>query len=229
MNEKATLPAAVLWDMDGTLIDSEPYWIAAETELARKFGVGWTHEDGLQLVGNPLSVSAQIMIDRGVALDPDEIITYLLGRVTAQVRQRTPWMDDARALLDDVVTAGIPCALVTMSYSMLAEAFVSRAPDAFAVVVTGDQVTHGKPHPEPYLTAAERLGVDIADCVALEDSPAGVGSAYASGAATIGVRRLVPIEARLGLSRVRSLAGLDVDGLARILGGEVVDELGEDT
>ncbi|WP_062529523.1 HAD family hydrolase [Demequina rhizosphaerae] len=229
MNEKATLPAAVLWDMDGTLIDSEPYWIAAETELARKFGVGWTHEDGLQLVGNPLSVSAQIMIDRGVALDPDEVITYLLGRVTAQVRQRTPWMDDARSLLDAVVTAGIPCALVTMSYTMLAQAFVSRAPDAFAVVVTGDQVTHGKPHPEPYLTAAERLGVDIADCVAIEDSPAGVGSAHASGAATIGVRRLVPIEPRPGLSRVRSLAGLDVDALGRILGGEVVDELGADT
>ncbi|WP_062464807.1 HAD family hydrolase [Demequina soli] len=227
MNEKATLPAAVLWDMDGTLIDSEPYWIGAEIELARRFGVGWTHEDGLQLVGNPLSVSAQIMIERGVALEPDEIITYLLGRVTAQVRQRVPWMDDARALLDAVVSAGIPCALVTMSYSMLADAFVSRVPDAFAVVVSGDQVTHGKPHPEPYLTAAERLGVDIGDCVALEDSSAGVGSAYASGAATIGVRRLVPIQARPGLSRVRSLDGIDVPALGRILGGEAVDQLGE--
>ncbi|WP_062518153.1 HAD family hydrolase [Demequina gelatinilytica] len=227
MNEKATHPAAVLWDMDGTLIDSEPYWIAAETELCRSFGVGWTHEDGLQLVGNPLLVSAQVLIERGVDLEPEEVITYLLGRVTAQVRERTPWMDDARGLLDAVVSAGIPCALVTMSYSMLADAFVSRAADAFAVVVTGDQVTHGKPHPEPYLTAAERLGVDITRCIAIEDSPAGIGSAHASGAATIGVRRLIPVEKRPGLSRVASLAGLDVDMLGRLVDGHVVDDFGE--
>ncbi|SEI78856.1 HAD family hydrolase [Demequina mangrovi] len=227
MNEKATHPAAVLWDMDGTLIDSEPYWITAETELARSFGVGWTHEDGLQLVGNPLLVSAQVLIDRGVDLEPDEVITYLLGRVTAQVRERTPWMPDARRLLDDVVSAGIPCALVTMSYAMLAEAFVSRAPDAFAVVVTGDQVTHGKPHPESYLTAAERLGVDIGRCVAIEDSPAGIGAAHASGAATIGVRRLIPVEKRPGLSRVASLDGIDVDTLGRLVEGEVIEQFGD--
>ena len=228
MNEKATPPAAVLWDMDGTLIDSEPYWIRAETELAARFGIEWTHDDGLALVGNPLTVSALAMIDRGVDLAPEDVISYLLGRVTAQVRQDVPWNADARALLDAVVTAGIPCALVTMSYSMLADAFVSRAPDAFAVVVTGDQVTHGKPHPEPYLTAAARLGVDITQCVAIEDSPAGVGSAYTSGAATIGVRRLTPLEPRPGLSRVRSLEGLDVAALSRIAGGEMIDQLGAD-
>ncbi|WP_296667144.1 HAD family phosphatase [Demequina sp.] len=226
MNEKATPPAAVLWDMDGTLIDSEPYWIGAETELASRFGVEWTHQDGLALVGNPLTVSAQAMIDRGVELDPADVINYLLARVTARVRERTPWMDDARALLDAVVSAGIPCALVTMSYSMLADAFVSRAPDAFAVVVSGDQVTHGKPHPEPYLTAAARLGVPIGRCVAIEDSPSGVGSAYASGAATIGVRRLTPIRHRPGLSRVRSLEGIDVAMLGRMVEGHVIDELG---
>jgi len=229
MNEKATLPAAVLWDMDGTLIDSEPYWIEAEIELAARFGIAWTHEDGLTLVGNPLTVSAQVMIDRGVDLPPGDIIDYLLTRVTARVRERTPWQDDARDLLDAVVSAGIPCALVTMSYAMLADAFVSRAPDAFAVVVSGDQVTHGKPHPEPYLVAAERLGVPIDRCVAIEDSPAGVGSAHASGAATIGVRRLAPIEARPGLTRVRSLAGLDVAALGRLVDGDVIDELGADS
>lgn len=229
MNEKATRPAAVLWDMDGTLIDSEPYWIAAETELAARFGVAWTHQDGLSLVGNPLIVSAQKMIDRGVELPPEDVINYLLARVTARVRERTPWMDDARGLLVQVVSAGIPCALVTMSYTVLADALVSRIPDAFAAVVTGDQVTHGKPHPEPYLTAANRLGVPIERCVAIEDSPSGVGSALAAGAATIGVRRLAPLHHRAGLSRVRSLAGFDVDGLGRLLDGHVVDELGEDS
>ncbi len=229
MNAKATPPGAVLWDMDGTLIDSEPYWIAAETELAARFGVAWTHADGLALVGNPLTVSAQVMIDRGVDLAPDDVIAYLLARVTAQVRERTPWMPDARALLDAVVTAGIPCALVTMSYAMLSDAFVARAADAFAVVVSGDQVSQGKPHPEPYLTAAERLGVPIERCVAIEDSPAGVGSALAAGAATIGVRRLAPLQARPGLSRVRSLASLDIDMLGRLVVGHVIDELGSES
>lgn len=228
MNEKATLPAAVLWDMDGTLIDSEPYWIGAETELARSFGVPWTHEDGLSLVGNPLPYSARLLRERGIDMEPDQIIDYLIERVAAQVRAHTPWMDDARALLDAVVSAGIPCALVTMSYSRLADAVVSRVPDAFAVVVTGDQVTHGKPHPEAYLTAAERLGVAVQRCVAIEDSPSGIGSAYTAGAATVGVRRLAPVEPRPGLTRVRSLDGFTVETLGRLLDGQVIDQLGDE-
>lgn len=226
MNEKATLPAAVLWDMDGTLIDSEPYWISAEMGLARSFGVEWTHDDGLTLVGKPLPYSAEIFRERGVDLDVDDIIDYLIERVTAQVRAQTPWLDDARVLLDSVVSAGIPCALVTMSYSRLADAVVSRVPDAFAVVVTGDTVTHGKPHPEAYLTAAARLGVPIERCVAIEDSPSGIGSAYTAGATTIGVRRLAPVEPRPGLTRLRSLEGITVETLAQLLDGHVIDQLG---
>lgn len=228
MKRQATPPAAVLWDMDGTLIDSEPYWIAAETELAARFGVAWSHEDGLQLVGNPLTLSAQILIDRGVDLPVPDVIDYLLARVTAQVRECTPWQPDARALLDATVAAGVPCALVTSSYAMLADAFVSRAPDAFAVVVSGDQVAEGKPHPEPYLTAAARMGVPIERCVAVEDSPAGVASALASGAATLAVRRLTPVPARPGLSRVRTLAGLGAADLGALVAGEVIDQLGHE-
>jgi len=226
VSEQHPRPAAVLWDMDGTLIDSEPYWIAAETELAERFGVEWTHEDGLGLVGNPLDVSAAVLRDRGVDLPPSEIIDTLLARVAGQVRERVPWQADARSLLGEVVAAGIPCALVTMSYTRLAQALLAHAPDAFAVVVTGDRVTHGKPHPEAYLTAAQELGVDISRCVAIEDSPAGVGSAHASGAATIGVRRLTPIEPLPGLSRVTSLDGIDVAALAAIAAGEAIDQLG---
>lgn len=229
MNTHSTRPAAVLWDMDGTLIDSEPYWIGAERELAAKFGVEWTDQDGLALVGNPLPLSALHLQERGVDLATDDIIEYLLRRVSDQVRAHTPWQPDARALLDAVVRAGIPCALVTMSYASLASAALSRIPDVFAVVVTGDEVTHGKPHPEAYLLAADRLGVDIAHCVAIEDSPAGVGSAHASGAATIAVRRLTPLTARPGLSRVRSLDGIGLNELAQIAGGQAIDELGDAT
>jgi len=111
---------------------------------------------------------------------------------------------------------------------MLADAFVNQVPGGFDVVVTGDQVTNGKPHPEPYLTAARLLGVDIRHCVALEDSPAGVASAYASGAATLGVRRLTPIAAKPGLSRVRTLDGIVLDDLRALAAGVIIDTLGNE-
>ena len=227
MNPHVGAPAAVLWDMDGTLIDSEPYWIAAETELAALYGVDWSQDDGLTLVGNPLLLSAAVLRERGVLLPLETIVDRLIGRVTMQVRERVPWQSDAFELLGRVLTAGIPCALVTMSYRSLADAMLAQIPDGFAALVTGDEVTHGKPHPEPYLTAAARLGVSIFDCVAIEDSPAGVASALASGARTIGVRRLTPIEPAPGLSRVEGLGRLDIDAIARIAQGEVLDELGE--
>jgi len=223
------VPAAVLWDMDGTLIDSEPYWITAETELCAKFGVAWTHKDGLQLVGNSLEFSAGVLRERGVLMPLEDIVEHLVGRVTMQVRENTPWMQDAFDLLNAVLAAGIPCALVTMSYKQLADALLARVPEAFAVVVTGDEVTNGKPDPEAYLLAAKRLGVDITQCVAIEDSPAGVGSALASGARTIGVRRLIPVKAQPGLSRVRSLKKLTVADIREIAVGKVVDEFARRT
>ncbi|MFW2514120.1 HAD family hydrolase [Demequina sp. SO4-13] len=225
MNAHTPLPAAVLWDMDGTLIDSEPAWIGAETALADRFAVEWTHEDGLSLVGRPIVESARILRDRGVALEIDDIAATLVGAVAESVRGHVPWQADARLLLEQVLAAGIPCALVTMSYARLADAFLAQVPDAFAAVVTGDQVARGKPDPEAYLTAATLLGVDAARCVAIEDSPAGIGSALASGARTIGVERLVPVEPRPGLSRVRSLDRVDVPLLREIAAGRQIDEL----
>ncbi|WP_430866872.1 HAD family hydrolase [Demequina aurantiaca] len=223
---RADLPAAVLWDLDGTLIDSEPYWIAAETELALKFGVTWTHEDGLTLVGKPLPASAALLRGRGVDMDVTDIVDFLIARVAEQVRRHVPWQSDARLLLEQTLAAGIPCALVTMSYAVLAEAATQSVPDAFSVVVSGDEVTNGKPHPESYLLAAQRLGVDIEDCVAIEDSPSGIGAAYASGARTIAVKRLTPVEPLPGLTRVTSLDRLGIDGLRDVAAGTVIDELG---
>lgn len=220
-----TLPAAVLWDMDGTLVDTEPYWIRAEQELVAEHGGTWTHEQALQLVGNALTVSATILRDQGgVDLPVDAIVDRLLGQVVAQVRERVPWQPGALELLTSLAEAGVPCALVTMSYSALAEEVVSRGPEgAFATLVTGDQVTRGKPDPEPYLVAAERLGVDAAACVAIEDSPTGIASARAAGIATLGVEAVVPVPHLDGLSRAGSLEKVEVATLARIGAGEVVD------
>lgn len=194
--------------MDGTLIDSEPYWIEAETALVERFGGTWSEEDGLTLVGRPLPYSARILQGRGVALPEEEIVATLTASVAERIRGAVPWQEDARALLQEVVAAGVPCALVTMSYRRMADALLAAVPEAFQVVVTGDEVERGKPDPESYLLAASRLGVDIARCVAIEDSPTGVASAIAAGAPTVGVVRIVPLEDRAGLTRVSSLAGL---------------------
>ncbi len=211
--------------MDGTLIDTEPYWMEAVADLARRFGVEWTYDDGLSLVGNPVSITAQILIDRGVRLESDEIVAIMLTQVSVRAREHMPWLPDARLLLDELVAAGVPCALVTMSMGVLVDAFLEEAGDVFAAVVTGDQVSRGKPDPEAYLLAAQRLGVDARHCVAIEDSPGGIRSAHASGAVTIAVQRLAPLPAMRGMSRLTSLDGIGVAVVAQFFAGHVRDDL----
>ena len=222
--EALALPRAVLWDMDGTLVDTEPYWIAAEHELVEAHGGTWSHEQSMAMVGNPLTESAKVLQAAGVDRPVEEIVDHLLARVQEQVAQEVPWQPGARELLTELRERGVRCALVTMSYRSLAEQVVRMAPTGvFETLVCGDEVTHGKPHPEPYLVAAERLGVDVTRCVAVEDSPTGIASARAAGAATIGVEAVVPVPVLPGLSRTPSLALLDVDALARVLAGDVID------
>jgi len=190
----ADFPAAVLWDMDGTLVDTEPYWLTAETELVHAWGGEWTLDDGLQLVGSSLERSSLIIASRGVQLEPAEIIQVLTDRVIAQLADEVPWRLGARELLTELHHAGIPTALVTMSIRRMADYIAEAAGfPAFDVVIAGDEVTQGKPHPEPYLRAAQALGVDPGDCIAVEDSEYGVASAVASGATTVAVPLHVPL------------------------------------
>jgi HAD superfamily hydrolase (TIGR01509 family) len=208
--------------MDGTLIDSEPYWIRAETELVDAHGGIWTHEDGLAMIGNPMPVTAAALRSRGVDLPDNAIHDFLNGRVRASVAARMPWQAGAQELLAALVDAGVPLALVTSSFAVLAEPF-ARAAGVFDVVVSGDEVRHTKPHPEPYLTAAARLGVDIVRCVAVEDSPSGLASAGASGAHVLALEVLVPAVAPAGASLVRSLTDIGLDELSLIAAGSVLD------
>jgi HAD superfamily hydrolase (TIGR01509 family) len=189
-------PAAVLWDMDGTLVDTEPYWMACEHELVDAFGGTWTEEDARSIIGFDLLDAAVVLRDRGgVDLDPHDIVERMLDGVIARVRERVPWRPGARRLLSELNELGVPCALVTMSWRRLVDAVIDElAPIRFDAVVTGDNVRHGKPHPEPYLLAAERLGVDPAECVAIEDSPTGVASAGAAGCVVLAVPNIVPID-----------------------------------
>lgn len=189
-------PAAVLWDMDGTLVNTEPYWITAETDLIQSYGGDWTHEEALQLVGSGLWHSARIIQAKGVTLSEDEIIDRLTDRVIEQlVEFGIPWRPGARELLTELREQGIPTALVTMSIHRMAHHVADRIGFVgFDAVVSGDDVTHSKPHPESYLRGAELLGVDPAACVAIEDSPPGIASASAAGAVVVGVPFMIPLD-----------------------------------
>jgi beta-phosphoglucomutase-like phosphatase (HAD superfamily) len=160
------VPGAVLWDMDGTLVDTEPYWIAEEYELVAEYGGSWSDEDAHSLVGNDLIVSANYIREHGgVPLSPEAIIERLLDRVIERVR------------------------------------------------------VHSKPHPEPYLTAAARLGLPVSRCVAIEDSLTGVQSAQAAGVPVLAVEHLVPIPPMPGRTVVRTLQDWTTQDLAALLAG----------
>ncbi len=204
-------PAAVLWDMDGTIVDTEPYWIECEYELVNEFGGHWDQDKAHSMVGNDLRTSAAILRDQGgVDMPIDDIVNRLLDGVISRVQRKVPWRPGARDTLIALRKAGIPCALVTMSWTRFADAVVKTLPPGtFDVVITGDEVTHGKPHPEPYLTAASRLGVRAKDCVAIEDSPTGVASAVAAGCRTFAIPNVVDVPNGRGYTVVRSLRELD--------------------
>nr|WP_272898163.1 HAD family phosphatase [Agromyces seonyuensis] len=207
-----------MWDMDGTLVDTEPYWIRAETELIESYGGTWTHEDALEMVGKGLWDSAAIIQAKGVELSADEIVHRLTSEVRTQIEQYgAPWRPGALELLRAAREAGIRAALVTMSIRSMAQDVVDAAGfDAFDLLVTGDEVAEPKPHPAAYLKAADELGVDIADCIAIEDSVTGVTSAHRAGAIVIGVPNVVSLHDAPTDVLLPSLTEIDVDGLIRL-------------
>ena len=189
------LPAAVIWDLDGTVIDSEEYWMTAEAEIVASFGGTWTHQDGLDMLGYGLPDTARIMQGRGVDLPVDVITKAMTDRVLEQMDGRMPWRPGAPELIRGLFEAGFPVAIATMAQFAMAERVAHAITGVtFSAIVAGDQVTHSKPHPEPYLVAAEILGVDPAQCVAIEDSPVGVTSAASAGMFTIGVPLLLSLD-----------------------------------
>jgi len=213
-----TSPAAVLWDLDGTLIDSEHYWMNSERNLALEHGFDWQTQDGLDLVGQALSVSGLSMKEKfGSSLEVPEIIDRLTNNVMQQLSNLIPWRPGALELLLELKSAGIKTALVTMSMSKMAQSLAdSIGFDAFDVIVAGDHVLHGKPHPEPYLRAAELLGVDPTHCVAFEDSLTGLTSAESAGTKAVGIPNVVSIPDAPGRIIWKTLQGVTLADLTAL-------------
>ena len=215
-------PAAVLWDFDGTLADTEPLWIAAEYELVGRLGGHWSDEHAHQLVGNSLLDSGSYILHAigREDLDPAWVVDQLIGQVIANLLEGPiPWRPGALELLEALVRAGVPCALVSASYRVLLNAALDRLPaGTFAVSVAGDEVRNGKPHPEPYERACAALAVNPRQCVVIEDSENGARSGNAAGALVLAVPNHVPIPPAPRRVQVGSLADLDVAALGRLLG-----------
>lgn len=217
-------PAAVLWDLDGTLVDTEPLWMAEEAAIAAEHGVEWTEEDGLELVGNALLQSGRILQHKlSSPLTPEQIVDRLVARLADSLRGDIPWRPGLPALVQEVADAGVPQALVTMSYAQIAAPVADVLP--FDAIVTGDVVARGKPDPEPYLEAARRLGVDPRDCLAVEDSPTGAASADAAGCVVLVVPHLVDVPDSPRRVQRAGLSGVGAAELAEIWASRSTDRL----
>jgi len=217
------LPDAVLWDMDGLLVDTEPLWTVAEHDLAAHYGSVFTPAAKAAIVGTRLDAAVPLLLQHfGVPETPEEVQTagrLLLSKVVALfLAEPLPLQPGAGALLADLAGAGVPCALVSSSFRVLVDAVLSTGAGPFAVTIGGDEVARGKPDPEPYLTAAARLGADPARCVVLEDSPTGVASGTAAGCAVVAVPSVAGVEIGPAPRRrvVRSLEDVGVDDLAAL-------------
>lgn len=211
---------AVLFDMDGTLCDTEPSWMAAEQDMATRYGATWTTADGLALVGrNLLDSGAYIKAQMGLSQSPAEVVDELIEGVIEKVGQLgVTWMPGATELLAACNDTGIPTAMVTMSYRNFAGAIVEAMPRGrFDAVITGDEVDRGKPDPEPYLLAAEALGVEPAGSIAIEDSPTGAASAEAAGCLVVVVPNHVEVPTTPAMVTLPTLSGVSPEVLAKLL------------
>jgi HAD superfamily hydrolase (TIGR01509 family) len=211
--------AGVLFDMDGTLVDSEKVWDVGLAELATRYGGVLSAPARARMVGTSMAESMAILHDDigQPGRDPDESVSWLEERVKQLFGGGLIWRPGAAELLAEVYTAGIPAALVTATRRHLVEvALETIGRHRFAAVVCGDEVGQTKPHPMPYETAAHLLGVDVRQCVAIEDSPTGVASALAAGATVLAVPCDVDLSGIDGVTLVPSLVDVDVAYLRRL-------------
>ncbi len=210
---------AVLFDMDGTLIDSEKVWEVALNDLAEHWGGVLSHSARVSMVGASSDTTMEIMLaDMNQPWrDRQEGSDWLDRRAAELFANGLQWRPGARELLAAVRSAGLKTALVTNTNRPLVEvALGTLGRDRFDLVVCGDEVTHPKPHPEPYRTAAAGLGVAPQECVVVEDSPAGIASGIAAGCVVLAVPAEIALADVEG-TVLASLTEADVPLLRRLV------------
>jgi HAD superfamily hydrolase (TIGR01509 family) len=210
---------AVLFDMDGLLVDSERLWYEAEAEVMSWLGAEWGPEHQESLVGGSLDRTVEYMLAlTGPVAEPAEVGRRLMDGMTDRLRANVPMMPGAKELLDEVRESGVPSALVSSTHrSLMEHALDGIGRDRFTVTVAGDEVARTKPDPEPYLTAARLLGADPRRCVALEDSPNGAASASAAGCHVVAVPSVVSVPDGPRRTLLTSLRGVDLALLRSLL------------
>jgi HAD superfamily hydrolase (TIGR01509 family) len=210
---------AVLLDMDGTLVDTEGFWWDAEVEVFAELGHRledtWRHI----VVGGPMKRSAGFLIEAtGADITLGELTVLLNDKFTEQLSRGVPLMPGARRLLTELAAHGMPTALVSASHRTVIDRMLrSLGPENFAFSVAGDELARTKPHPDPYLTAAARLGADPSCCAVLEDTTTGVASAEAAGCQVVAVPSVAPIAAEGRRTVVESLEEVDLAFLTALV------------
>lgn len=207
-------PEAIFFDMDGLLVDTEPYWLATERELMAEFDVIWRTEDQLFCLGGPMEKVGQYMASlANEAQSPDWFASELINRMIRKF-QSISLMPGIAQLLDEIRDDALPSALVSASPRALVDAVLLSIENyPFQISISADDVVRGKPHPDPYLKAAATLNVAIANSLILEDSPTGVTAARASGAWVVAVPHIAPIAPAQKSVTIESLTGHTIDSL----------------
>lgn len=219
---------AILWDHDGTLVETEPYWIAAEMELANLHNAVWTEDDALACVGSPMRESARRMQEAGVRMEIDPIVEWLVDRVCEMMDERgILWMPGVHEIFAECVEQDIPCAVVSNAWRKVVEKTVSGLPEgAVKYILAGDEMIVAKPDPWPYAHAADVMGVAHENCLAVEDSLAGTLSAEAADIPVLVVKGVSPVEAGPKRSRVVDLSEINLDTMRDIVNGKQLELAG---
>jgi HAD superfamily hydrolase (TIGR01509 family) len=222
---------AVLWDMDGTLVDSEKLWDIGLQELYRRHGREMTDEVRATTIGGSSEIVMRIVYaDLGLEPDPVDLAQtadWLHDYVGELFENGLPWCAGAREMLDELAVAGVTMALVTNTRRALTEkALNSIGRHYFTATVCGDEVPAGKPAPDPYLRAAALLGLDPENCLAIEDSATGTTAAEAAGCAVLVIPNEIEVPVGPRRRHAESLAELTVDGL-RDVHADLSAEIGE--
>ncbi|MXX79529.1 MAG: HAD family phosphatase [Chloroflexi bacterium] len=191
MSTTSPQSSAVIFDMDGVLLDSEPLHYEAVRIILAEQGVDFPLEDYFRYLGTTLTSTWDDLCERyPITMPFAQFEARYNDDVLAHYRAGAPLIRGAQELVEQLRDAGVPIAVASSSHRMWVDAALKGAglSDCFDQTTAGDEVSMGKPSPEIYLKAAEKLGVDPARCIAIEDAPAGVESASAAGMKVVLVR-----------------------------------------